>query len=160
MEKLNIVIRVANFEDLEEIVGVRMDNAIYHANLSEAYKVKKEAYSFMEKHSKMMISNENSIIFLAEINKKIVGYAIGILKGQHPIFELPKIAFIEDIFISIDHQNKGIGKELIKALQSWFKKTGVGRIELKVFNLNKNGIQFWEKMGFNCDMLGMTKSIK
>lgn len=160
MGKFNYIIRTAEQSDLEELTNLRLKNATYHSNLSQIYKIKKNIKQTLKENTSSMIEGKQSTIFIALENNKIIGYTIGILKGEHPIFEFPKIGFIDDTYINLEYHNKGIGSALIAKLQFWFKENKIDRVDLKVFNLNQNGIKFWKKIGFNCNMLGMTKSIK
>ena len=50
--------------------------------------------------------------------------------------------------VSPDVQGRGIGTRLVEAVLDAFKAQGIIKVTLVVFERNKKGNAFWEKMGF------------
>lgn len=84
-------------------------------------------------------------VLLAESDSKIIGYAFYFF--TYSSFLAKKTLYLEDIFISREHRNKGIGKLFFKDLINIAKKNKCGRIEWVVLDWNKNAIEFYSKLG-------------
>ena len=93
------------------------------------------------------LESNNSNIFIAEINKKIVGHLTII--GGHT----KKINHRAHIVIGIlkDFTSKGIGFELFNAMENWRLKTDINRLELTVMTNNEIGIKLYKKIGFEVE---------
>ena len=55
--------------------------------------------------------------------------------------------YLEDIFISENFRNKGIGKLFFSKLLEIARKNKCGRIEWVVLDWNENALRFYEKLG-------------
>ena len=64
------------------------------------------------------------------------------------------------------HQNRGIGSSLVNTVLEALKQQGISKTALVVFDRNKDGNAFWEKLGFterndliyrNKSLVGMTR---
>jgi GNAT superfamily N-acetyltransferase len=51
---------------------------------------------------------------------------------------------IDQLYIHIEHQNKGVGYKLIQLA----KEESTGTLQLRTFEVNKNAQRFYEKQGF------------
>lgn len=154
----SMVIRKATIEDWEKIAELRLNNALFHAALSEMYSLREGAEERLMKDSQKLIVDDQSIVLVADLKADVQGYIIGIIKGEHPIFKLPKIGFVDDIYVT--SKGKGIGQLLVSALLKEFQNHQIGRVELKVYVGNKQANQFWNKCGFENHVLGMFQSVE
>jgi GNAT superfamily N-acetyltransferase len=84
-------------------------------------------------------------ILLAKDNIKAVGYAFYFF--TYSSFLAKKTLYLEDIFISQEYRNKGIGKMFMNKLIDIAKKNNCGRMEWCVLDWNKNAIDFYEHLG-------------
>ena len=82
----------------------------------------------------------------AKSNKiKLIGYAFYFF--TYSSFLARKTLYLEDIFITENMRNKGIGKLFFNELVKIAKKNNCGRMELAVLDWNVNAINFYEKRG-------------
>ncbi|HJX90098.1 MAG TPA: GNAT family N-acetyltransferase [Pyrinomonadaceae bacterium] len=61
---------------------------------------------------------------------------------------------ISQLYVHVDHQNKGIGSMLVNLA----KQNSTGRLRLFTFERNKNAQRFYEKHGFKIVARGFEKS--
>ena len=87
-------------------------------------------------------------IYIAEIEKSIVGYAIvEFQQARYLDILIPRaIASINDIAVLQAHQGKGIGRLLFEACVEWAKSRGAASLELTVWEFN-DAIGFYERLG-------------
>ena len=56
--------------------------------------------------------------------------------------------FIYHTIVLKEYQNKGIGKKLVYNVIEAFRKEGINKIALGVYNENQDAYKFWNKLGF------------
>lgn len=91
--------------------------------------------------------------FVVEENKKIVGVILSGNDGRR--------GYIYHTSVNPKYRKQGIGKSLVDAVLSAFKDLGINKIALVVFEKNKDGNVFWEKLGFTSrsDLVYRNKAI-
>ena len=82
----------------------------------------------------------NQIMFLAEENKKIIGYVAGEELIEHGMI-------LHLIAVMPEYRNKGIGKRLVTAFENECKKRKVRWIMLYAYD-TKNTVQFFKKNNY------------
>ena len=75
------------------------------------------------------------------------GETIGLIKGV--ILIRDNIVWINSIVIDTPYQRQGYGKKVVELLEEYFSNVCSARkIYLSVFKTNTQGLNFWEKCGF------------
>lgn len=77
--------------------------------------------------------------------EKLLGYAFYFF--TYSSFLARKTLYLEDIFITEDYRNTGIGKLFFDELVKIAKKNNCGRMEWAVLDWNVNAIKFYDKLG-------------
>lgn len=80
--------------------------------------------------------------FVAEINRKAVGFAIVMYR------EWFNIAYLDYIQVKTDWMNKGVGHGLIEKCLNWAKEKGTRIIYTETGKDNERAIKFYQKHGF------------
>lgn len=78
--------------------------------------------------------------FVATDGEKLVGAIMAGHDGRR--------GFIHHTAVSPEHRRRGIAKRLAEAALSALKGLGINKVALLVFERNKDGNEFWEKLGF------------
>jgi len=91
-------------------------------------------------------SFESQAYFLREILPKsnMVYVASDTRSGELIGFMATDGKTIDQLYIHLEHQNKGAGSKLIELA----KKESAGTLQLRTFEVNKNAQRFYEKHGF------------
>ena len=58
------------------------------------------------------------------------------------------VGLVEDVVVKDQYQAQGVGRRLLKVLQSWCKQRGFTRLQLLVDKNNINAIGFYKHMGW------------
>jgi ribosomal protein S18 acetylase RimI-like enzyme len=98
---------------------------------------------------------DNNTLFLVRIK----GICVGLMAlDQHSTEEYEEISWgapankaltIHRLAVHPDHQNEGIGKQLIEFAESYAKEKGMESIRLDAFNGNQNAVQFYSGLGYD-----------
>ena len=78
--------------------------------------------------------------FVAEKSDEIIGVIISGHDGRR--------GFIYHTAVNPEYRNQGIAKMLVEAAMDALKANGINKVALVVFDRNKDGNAFWEKVGF------------
>ena len=93
---------------------------------------------------KELIGNAAKIMFVAESERKIIGFAAatgGVAnRNRHSAFIA--IGILQAFW------NRGIGRRLLKSLENWAKENRMHRMDLNVSPHNQRAIHLYEKFGF------------
>lgn len=131
-EKVNSDINVVNYND-EYYNDYRSICCDCFRNLSIA--VNKDPDSF---YSREEMLNKKSNVFILFIDKEMV--------GSVEIYD----NIIDHLFVNIKYQNKGYGKKLLFFAINRLQEVGIKKIILSVADLNKEAIQLYLNIGFQC----------
>jgi ribosomal protein S18 acetylase RimI-like enzyme len=153
---MDVIIKTATMNDLKKVQEL---------NLKLSKKEQKEYDHLLNleedttKHYTNRISKENSCVFVAVVNKKIVGYLCGKLAKTGSFGRLPTIsvAEIESFFVLDKYRSKGVGKKLYEKFIKWCKIKKVDKARLDVHPQNKLAIKFYKKDKFKDYYLTLEK---
>ena len=127
MTKQIIHIRKVNLQDLNRILEIEKKSFTidrFSVNTLRAY-----------------IENCSDLFFIAEVSNIVVGYMISPIQKRKGL--------VVSIAVEPKYRQQGIGKALVDFTINRLKSYDVAILELRVRKTNKQGISFWETLGFN-----------
>ena len=156
-----IKIRKAKLIDVPKLLKLWNGLMNYHQRLDKkAFTLKEGAHKIIRKFFIKNIKEKNSIVLIAEDNSEPIGYLMGFIQKQPPVFEDDKYGYISDGFIEKKYRSKGIMKKMIKQANDFFKNKKLKTLSGRVFFKNKKGFAAWKEMGFKIGDLEVFKKIK
>ena len=155
---MNIKITKATIKDIIGIIEMIKQICDYHCNFDKYYKPFSE-YNNLEKEVSGSLKNKNTIVLLAKLNKKIIGYCVGGVESAPSYAPKIKIGYIYTVIISNEYRGKGVGKKILDELMQWFNEKNIKNIELEVDARNKLGIDFWKNNNFFTYRLKMRRDL-
>jgi len=127
IEELSILMRQ------EDVCEHSFDSSVLIPSMKETKENIKESFK-----------DKSTIFFVAKTREDILGtISISIDKRGNK-----KIGRIQDIIIDEKHRRKGIGKELVKKAEGYFKNRKCIKMQSFVREKNINSQNFWKKQGF------------
>ena len=144
MEK--VIIRKAGLEDLISIQKLN-DNLFYlefnnfDDTLKREWALEKEGQEYFED----MIKNE--IVFVAQIEDKIVGYLAGSI-CEEISYITESFAELDNMCIDDEYRRFGIGTLLMDEFKKYCKEKNMQNIKVTASAKNSRAIQFYMKNGF------------
>ncbi|MCR5007068.1 MAG: GNAT family N-acetyltransferase [Oribacterium sp.] len=99
------------------------------------------------------LDRNSDTCFVAEKSDEIIGVIISGHDGRR--------GFIYHTAVNPEYRNQGIAKMLVEAAMDALKANGINKVALVVFDRNKDGNAFWEKVGFTVreDLVYRNKTI-
>ena len=132
-------IRIATAEDAEVILALIIELAIYEKAEHEVVTTVDEIRESIFGH------NSKTSALIAEVDDKPVAYAVYFYNystwlGKNGIY-------LEDIYVSPEYRQQGIGKALLKSVVQIAVSQNCGRVEWSVLDWNTPAIEFYESLG-------------
>lgn len=103
---------------------------------------------------KQILDSENQIMFVAEENGVVIGFAhvlfarakeVSCLKPQSNIY-------LQDLVVTKKCRSQGTGTLLLNAAKQYGREKGADFFRTQVFPQNKDGLRFYERNGFSIKM--------
>ena len=142
-------IRKAKPEEVGQIADLQQGLMLREKKIDPTYyDISKYAKKRFVEFAKKKIKNRNSILLVATVDDKIVGYILGWVKERPPVFKLKRVGYISDCFMIKEFRWKGIGEKLVQRMLAWFKTKKLNYAELVVTSRNKLGLTVWKDLGF------------
>lgn len=147
---MNIVVRHAESGDATGIASLYSDICRLHADALPNL--------FQRVDGKLAVATANAVItactnskdscLLVAVDRAIIaGYALAAVEGQQS--RRKRHAKIRELVVSDAYRRHGLGSELIAGVESWAKARGVRRMELTVWEFNRDALAFYDALGFS-----------
>ena len=98
------------------------------------------------------VKNNNGKCYLA-VEDKVIGLIMGTIpeydEYDYLDYKCPKRGVITELIVTKKIRNSGIGKELMKKMENYFKSCGCEYVLVDVFAYNETGINFYNKLGYH-----------
>lgn len=141
-----VTVRNANLDDLVAMAGL----------LSELFTIEDD---FTIDHQKqlhalqLLLQNPDATLLVAEIS----GYMVGMVSMQSLISTVMggKVGLIEDMIISEDFRQKGVGTLLLSAMIDVSQQLGYQRLSLGADRRNDSALAFYRTFGFETSNMGL-----
>ena len=103
-------IRAASIDDMEQVFLLACD-------LATSFKVERNKF---DKLFQQCLTDQSSLVLVAEENERIVGYLLGY--EHNAFFANGGIAGVEELWVVPTYRRNGIGKSLMNECEKWASK--------------------------------------
>jgi ribosomal protein S18 acetylase RimI-like enzyme len=147
------VIRDANSDDLNDVVGLWEMLAQHHEGLSDQFALAWDGKRKWSRYLEERFSEISTNLIVAEEDGEIVGFMLCLLSPNTPVFKDRKIGIISDVYVLEERRRKGVAKNMLNRAIKWFEKNKVRSIQLGVAHDNFEARAAWRQVGFEPYMI-------
>jgi len=105
-----------------------------------------------QKGLEMMLDNkDHCCVMVTDINQQIVGMCTAQILVSTA--EGGPVVLIEDLVVGVNNRQKGIGRNLLLAIESWAVEKGAKRLQLLADRNNTPALEFYKNMGWKSTQL-------
>ncbi|HFK5586593.1 TPA: N-acetyltransferase family protein [Elizabethkingia anophelis] len=136
-----MMIRFATLQDLESLT-------LIFEKYRDFYK-KQGDYEGAKSFLKERISNNESVIYIAEADGKTIGFT-----QLYPLFSstrMKKLWLLNDLYVEEEYRQKGISIALIDKAKELCRETGACQLSLETSKTNMVGNNLYPKTDFQLD---------
>ena len=109
------------------------------------------------------VNTNNGKCYLAVDENKAIGLIMGTIppydENDYLDYKCPKRGVITELIVTSKTRSKGVGQELMKKMEEYFKSVDCEYVLVDVFAYNKKGISFYDKQGYHSRMYTNIKKI-
>jgi len=144
------IIRPARVWDLDEIMRLYEQLLTLHERLDPRLALDQDGIAALREHLRNVLDSDHERVLVAEAPDGVglVGFVIGRLAQNPPVFRQPYYGYITDICVDERWRRRGIGRALFEALRQWFREQGLRTMQVNVAACNPVSQAFWRAMGF------------
>lgn len=142
-------IRFAEREDLPAVNLLRRQvNELHVKGRPETFKP--GFSSELEDHIRTIFEDPKQRILVAEERGKLCGFAVlhEIEKPENPFMFERRFLDVDEFCVDEGSRRRGVGKVLIEFAAEEARRLGFGRLELNVWEFNREALAFYEALGF------------
>ncbi|WP_298237753.1 GNAT family N-acetyltransferase [uncultured Algibacter sp.] len=150
------IVRIATLNDLPTLLS--FEQGVIEAERPFDPTIKAGCITYYD--ISKLITNENSEVFVAEIDDEIVASGYAKIKPDRHYLKHAEQGYLGFMYVSEKHRGKQLNKLIIDALLHWCKNKNVFEIRLDVYQDNLPAIKAYEKTGFKKHMINMRLDIK
>jgi ribosomal protein S18 acetylase RimI-like enzyme len=105
------------------------------------------------------IHSKNGIVLLSLLGDEPVGYLIGYIQDFIPVYEMKKIAYLSDLYVSDNHRGNGLATRMSRDFETWALGKGVDHSTLQVIHNNDRARKLYSRLGYKETLISMRKSL-
>ncbi|GBE19609.1 putative acetyltransferase [archaeon BMS3Abin17] len=155
-------IKKATIKDISKVLELSKEFMQEHSKISR-YKSPTSIELRVKEKKKIFegdIKSGKGAIFLAKLNKKLIGYVFVLGFIPKKVSNTKDFGYISDLYILKEFRKKGLAKELISRAEKWLKKSGYKEISLDVNNFNMKAKRLYNKLGYFKESYCLRKKLK
>ena len=104
-------------------------------------------------------NDPRSVFLVADTGEKVVGFLIGTVEAEIPIYQLREMGFIHDIWVDEDYRHEGIGRQLVSVAVERFRQIGVAQVRGDTAWGNEAARSLLKSVGFRPSIVEMLMEI-
>lgn len=109
-----------------------------------------------------LIDKNSGKMYLAVENDKVIGLIIGIIRKPEVDFDYEKLddmGEVIELIVTKNTRSKGIGKQLLLKMETYFKEQDCKTINIDVFGYNDLAKDFYYRNGYHNRMITVSKKL-
>ncbi len=143
----SLAVRPALERDLETVGDLWVELMSVHAALDPRFGVPRHGRTNYIRQLRKSIRDSNFRILVAVDDRRVIGYVLGYIGENPPIFPQPRFGFIADLCVTADYRRRGVGERLVQEICRWFRDRGLDCVQMNVAHHNPQSQAFWRKVG-------------
>jgi GNAT superfamily N-acetyltransferase len=159
-----VKIRPAIPEDADGIAKIFLESAEHHSSLDSQLYFVPEFETIVERYRERRqhpIGTAESITLVVEFDHVIVGFADACLvQSSDAMHRNMVFCHVAEIAVSLRHQCKGIGAQLLQAVEEWGCQHGASIALLDFHSANSQASAFYQRrMGYRATSITVIKNL-
>ena len=147
-KRVQIRIREAVEDDLDEVVDLWEELVEHHQNYSDHFELSRNGRDIWEEYLRDKFSEPSTKLIVAEEDGGLAGFMLCLLDPSKPIFKERTVGIVSDAYVVKNRRKKGVMKEMLVVALRWFDKNKVKTAEVSILPANLEARTAWAQLGF------------
>lgn len=96
-----------------------------------------------------------SVVVLAVDDGEQAGFVAGRTRTLPPYFGAGQVGAISEVFVGQRWRRLGVGRRLVERTIQWYREQEISRVELQVVSGNPEAVRFYERLGWQQELVQM-----
>ncbi len=96
-----------------------------------------------------------AVVVVAQSADALIGFVAGRVRTLPPYFGSEQVGAISEVFVTEQRRSERIGEKMLDAAVAWYRGNGIRRIELQVVARNPHALRFYERLGWQRELVQM-----
>lgn len=153
-----MIIRDLSDKDYSAVLELYTQLDRIHYETRPDYFGKREC-SFPKKNYGEMLMDPACLLLGAFDEDKLLGMAGATVWSKSGMIEGIKTVCLDNIYVLPDARRKGLAKALFSAVEDWARQQGAVRLDLHVWDFNKDALALYQAMGMDYQYHVMEKKL-
>ncbi len=158
---MSLTIRIAERRDYSGICHLFAEGDAFHADaLPERFRIVHPARS--QAWFTDVLTSAAHQLLVAEMEQRLVGlieFRMVTLAACPPVAARTFVS-IDSLIVAEGHRRRGIGRQLMRAMEQWADERSIATIELNVYAFNDPAIRLYEELGYTVLSQRMEKKLE
>lgn len=141
------VIAIAGKHDIPALSDIWLELMSLHQDRDPRFALSRDGQKRWCSMAGEMIAREDALLIKAELQGLMVGFCLGWIAQNPPIYHITRVGFISEIAVIRSHRRRGIGGVLMQEARRWFRERGLDELQLSTAVWNEDARRFWESVG-------------
>lgn len=142
-----VKVRFARHGDLAALSVIWLELMQMHQTSDARFTLASDPLARWRSLAEDMLSRQDGFLLAAERAGTLLGFCLGWVAYNPPIYALREVGFISEIAVARSAQRRGIGTALVDAAGDWFGERGLTEFQLSTAVWNAPARAFWDKLG-------------
>ena len=149
------MIRPATVEDVPAVLPMVRKIAAFHENLDPGkYGYRDDPGEMYRNWLSGKPADVRSVFLVADararadVSPHIVGFLIGTMEAEIPIYRLKEFGFIHDLWVEEEYRHEGVARQLVLLALERFTQMGAKQVRLDVLVDNDPASKLFQTCGF------------
>lgn len=143
-----VQIRRARVGETDALVELWMLMMGEHQGMDSSIQLTHDAASHYRAYLQSHLLDASAIILVALESRRPIGFTLAMKCQNLPMFEPENYGYISDMVVHPACRGRGIGEQMLRRMNDWFRRQGVSYVQLQVYTGNEGGRRFWTRAGF------------
>lgn len=156
---MNTTIRRAKISDLDPLEQMMFELHDYHHQACpDHFKSAEEIQN--EKSIITYLDHPECIVFVAELDGKLVGFITGQFSELVSVVSKPvMMASVDELYVVEAFRSTGLAQQLFNSIEAEFEDYGVKQLFVEVWDFNKSASSFYKKQGLTSHINWLRKPL-
>jgi ribosomal protein S18 acetylase RimI-like enzyme len=105
------------------------------------------------------LADPDVAVLVADVNGDVIGYAYAAVEGYDYMMLRGPAGVLHDIIVEPDFRNRGVGRQLLRAVLAFLASRGAPRVVLMTAQGNEAEHRLFARAGFRRTMIEMTREL-
>lgn len=142
-----IVVRPARHADVLALGTIWEELMTFHEQTDPRFALAADALTRWRSLAHDMLSRDDGFLLMAELFGRPVGFVLGWMARNPPIYRVSDVGFISEIAVARHEQRRGVGTTLMNHARAWFLEHKVYEFQLSTAVWNDAARAFWQSLG-------------